>query len=206
MDQMNPPPSADGPHATHTDTVRAYIAEHSEDLLQSIVVYLRCNGRRKGRFADLQDEANELLNEMTIEAIEHADRYDLNRQLGAWLIGIVYNLVKRHNQAVARRSRYEADVGTLQTANGELDVMELFEHLAEQARQRDDTTQISVMLAHILEQANPADREILTQVDLHGWDYETLARRTGISAGTWRKRHLRALQRVQQSARQNGGY
>jgi RNA polymerase sigma factor (sigma-70 family) len=205
MDQQNPPPSAGDHVADRADRVRAYIGEHSEELLQGCVVMLQRRGRRTGRFVDWSEEANELLNEMTIEAIAHAQGYDPTRQMGAWLLGIVVNLVKRHNAVKKRHDDHEADVEKMRLARGNQGVMELFETLAEDARRRDDPSQISAKLADILDQAQPEDREILIQIDLNGWDYEALAHRSGVSVGTLRKRHWRALQRVQHSARQNGG-
>ena len=85
--------------------LRRFIEKHAETLLGT----LRCYVVRAG-LADRQGAtlaAVESLNEVVVEALEHADRFRPSGQPMAWLLGIAANLIKRKQAGRATRNRRE---------------------------------------------------------------------------------------------------
>ena len=75
----------------------------SETLLATLRYYVTRAGLAHSQTASLA--AAELLNEVVVEALEHAERFRPDGQPRAWLLGIAANLIKRQQVARAKRNR-----------------------------------------------------------------------------------------------------
>ena len=94
---MNTPVSA--------SDLRDYIAAESDQLLAVLRMYVVRAGLAS--FAEAAPIAEELLNDVVIEALEHSDRFTPGRAPLNWLLGIAANLIKRRRAARARRMQRE---------------------------------------------------------------------------------------------------
>src|SRR5436190_23756757 len=92
-------------HSDGIDKLRQFIAEDSETLLRVLHCYVRRMGLANG--ANASAAAAELLSETTVQALEHAERFDLSRQPRAWLLGIAANLIRRRKAALTKQERRE---------------------------------------------------------------------------------------------------
>ncbi|MBX3061606.1 MAG: hypothetical protein KF726_01445 [Anaerolineae bacterium] len=91
------------------ERLRAFLAAESTPLLhilRSYVVRMGVDGARAAD-TDVDTAAAELLNEVTVEALTHADRFDPARQPRAWLLGIAANLLRRQRAENGNRQRRE---------------------------------------------------------------------------------------------------
>jgi DNA-directed RNA polymerase specialized sigma24 family protein len=100
--------------------LRRFIEENTETLLGTLRTYVVRASLADRRGATLA--AAELLNEVTVEALEHAERFRPSGQPRAWLLGIAANLIKRKQVGRATRDRREPLVrekrGPIRTSAG----------------------------------------------------------------------------------------
>ena len=92
-------------HTANQDLLRQFIAGESEALLGTLRYYVVRAGLANGR--DAASAAGELLNEVVVEALEHADRFKPSGQPMAWLLGIAANLIRRKQAERSARNRRE---------------------------------------------------------------------------------------------------
>jgi RNA polymerase sigma-70 factor (ECF subfamily) len=175
--------------------LKAFIENHREALLKTIGFYLIRAGLATP--PNRLSEAQELLHDVVIEALEHAERFDPNRSPQAWLLGITANLIKRKQTTLAKRMRREPLVHDMVTdANlSEDDVFDLLTAVNTEndpARKFEMQDQIRQMMEGIAEN----DREIIHLAILYDLNGDTLAETLGVSAGAARVRLHRALNRV----------
>jgi len=176
--------------------LRRFIEENTETLLGTLRYYVVRAGLADSRGATLA--AVELLNEVTVEALEHAERFRPSGQPMAWLLGIAANLIKRKQAGRATRNRREPLVRDLYPhAQAAISENELFDRLA--ALDVSDLTQdletneeVSAMLALVSED----DRRVLRLAVLHDLNGEELAQVLGVTPGAARVRLHRALNRL----------
>jgi RNA polymerase sigma factor (sigma-70 family) len=186
-------------HTANQDLLRQFIAGESEALLGTLRYYVVRAGLADGR--DAAPVATELLNEVVVQALEHADRFRPSGQPMAWLLGIAANLIKRKQSERATRERREPLVRDLcsSTQDG-VSEDELFDRVASLAAggpiadwEADEAA--SAILAHV--SAN--DRRVLQLAVLHGLNGEGLAQELGIKPGAARVRLHRALNRLREA-------
>ncbi len=176
--------------------LRRFIEGETTTLLATLRYYLLRAGLVEGQGAALA--AVELLNEVVVEALDHADRFRPSGQPMAWLLGIAVNLIKRQQRERAMRNCREPLARDLGAAGLEaLSEDELFDRLATLAiadpRQQLETDQ---QVATILAQVSEADQRLLRLAILHGLSGRELARALGVSPGAARVRLHRALNRL----------
>jgi DNA-directed RNA polymerase specialized sigma24 family protein len=94
--------------------LKAYIQKHRQPLLKTIGFYLIRAGLATP--PNRLSEAQELLHDVVIEALEHAERFDSNRLPQAWLLGIAANLFKRKQTTLAKRMRRDPLAQAMVTA------------------------------------------------------------------------------------------
>lgn len=176
--------------------LRRFIEENTETLLGTLRYYVV-----RAEMADRQGAtlaAVELLNEVTVEALEHAGRFRPSGQPMAWLLGIAANLIKRKQAGRATRNRREPLVRDLypraQAAIGE---DELFDRLAaldvsDLAQDLEANEEVSTILAHVSED----DQRVLRLAVLHDLNGEELAQALEVTPGAARVRLHRALNRL----------
>ena len=186
---------------TDTTTVnrtllRRFIEAETETLLGTLRYYLVRAGLADSQGATLA--AVELLNEVVVEAFEHADRFRPSGQPMAWLLGIAANLIKRKQAERATRNRREPLVRDLYPSAGDtLSEDEVFDRLAaltvaDPARELEANEGASAILAHVSED----DQRILRLAVLHDLNGNELAQELGITPGAARVRLHRALNRL----------
>jgi RNA polymerase sigma factor (sigma-70 family) len=176
--------------------LRQFIEMETETLLATLRYYLVRAGLADAQSAALA--AVELLNEVVIEALDHADRFRPSGQPMAWLLGIAANLIKRKQVERATRNRREPLVRDLYLdVQDNLSEDELFDWLAaltvaEPALAWESNEAVSAILAHV----SKTDQHILRLAVLHDLNGEELAQELGVTPGAARVRLHRALNRL----------
>jgi RNA polymerase sigma-70 factor (ECF subfamily) len=173
-----------------------FLADHVATLLGILRSYVRRMGLARGE--EVEAVAVEVLQEVVIEALDHADRFDPAGQPMAWLLGIAMNVIKRKKVELARRSQRELSMSDLSTAQQEpLSEDELFDKFATH-RGADPEQDIAAneQAEILLSLVSPDDQQILLLAFLYGFEREALAEKLGISAGATRVRLHRALKRL----------
>ena len=184
--------------------LRRFIEENAETLLGT----LRCYVMRAG-LADWQGAtlaAVELLNEVTVEALAHADRFRPSGQPMAWLLGIAANLIKRKQAGRATRNRREPLVRDLYShAQAAISEDDLFDRLAaldvsDLAQGLEANEEVSVIMALVSEN----DQRVLRLAVLHDLNGKELAAELGVTPGAARVRLHRALNRLRDAWQAEG--
>jgi RNA polymerase sigma factor (sigma-70 family) len=166
--------------------LRAFIESESSALIGTLRVYLARAG-----FADPDEGAADLLNDVIVEALAHEDRFLPSGEPRAWLLGIAANLIRRRQADRAKRELREPLIRDLVTDDASDD--ELFDHLcalADDPYDHDDD--IGALVA-----ALPLDDQRVIRLAIFAeMDGEALARELGITPGAARVRLHRALLRL----------
>lgn len=164
--------------------LRAFIETHSEQLKSTLRLY----ALRAGLPAE--QAAAELLSDVTVEALEHASRFDHLRHPMSWLLGIGANLIKRRVDKLNKLNRREPLVRDLYPQDDHLSDGELFDRITT-AQPESDTVLISLLrqLAH-------DDRTVIQLAIMDDLDGNDLAQRLQVNPGTARMRLHRALRRL----------
>jgi RNA polymerase sigma factor (sigma-70 family) len=182
----------------HRTLLRRFIEENTKTLLGTLRVYVVRAGLVDCQGAALA--AVELLNEVTVEALTHADRFRPSGQPMAWLLGIAANLVKRKQAGRATRNRREPLVRDLYPRDqAAISEDELFDRLAaldvsDLAQDLEANEAVSAMLAL----ASDDDRRVLRLAVLHDLNGKELAQALGVTPGAARVRLHRALNRLRE--------
>ncbi len=171
-----------------------------EDEADHLLRILRHHVQRAG-LADPENAhsvARELLNDVTVEALSNAERFDTVREPTAWLIGIAANLIKRRHTSISRHQQREPLVRDLyRSTEATMSDADLFDQISQlaasdPAHDYETQSQIKWLLSHV----SPQDREIIRLGILHGLNGELLAQSLNISQGAARVRLHRALGRL----------
>lgn len=200
---------------TATQKLRQFLEEgtNADKLLNIIRFYLY-----KANFVSnqaLAEMALEVLSEVVAAALKNAERYDSVRSPMAWLLGIANNIVKQKRDHHYRLKR-EEPVSRIQfdSTVGSISPSELFDHLAtldprvfEAIAMGDLESGLAKRqpLIAALARLSATDREVLKLDILHELDGEELARELGVTPGAARVRKHRALERLRQAYREEGG-
>jgi RNA polymerase sigma factor (sigma-70 family) len=186
-------------HAANQDLIRQFIAGESETLLGTLRYYLVRAGLADGR--DATPLAIELLDEVVVQALEHAERFRPSGQPMAWLLGIAANLIRRRQAERATLDRREPLVRDLYSgAEDALTEDELFDRVASLAAggpiaDWEANEAASAILAHV----SADDRRVLQLAVLHEMSGEALGQELGIKPGAARVRLHRALNRLRRA-------
>lgn len=187
-----------------TPTATAYNKQRLVDFLANNVAtllgILRSYVQRMGlaRGEEVAAVAVEVLQEVVIEALDHADRFDPTGQPMAWLLGIAMNVIKRKKAELARRSQRELSMSDLSLAQQEpLSEDELFDRFtANTAAGPEQDIAANEQAEILLSLVSPEDQQILLLAFLYGFERDALAEKLGISPGATRVRLHRALKRL----------
>jgi RNA polymerase sigma-70 factor, ECF subfamily len=187
-----------------TPTVTAYdntkIIECISDNVASLLGILRSYVKRMGLASgeEVPAVASEVLQEVVLEALDHADRFNQTGQPMAWLLGIAINVIKRNKAELIKRSQRELSVGDLSLVQEEhLSESELFDQLTtESSAGPDQEIAANEQAELLLSLVSPEDQHILMLAFLQGFEREALAQKLGISPGATRVRLHRALKRL----------
>ncbi len=146
----------------------------------------------------VESAASELLNDVVIEAMLYAERFNCERDPVAWLLGIAANLIKRKRAAASRRDFREPLIRDLYpTTEQQMSDSELFDLVSQwtatdpaQAVEKDEE------ISRLLNLVSDPDREVLRLGILHGLSGDALAAALQITPGAARVRLHRALRRL----------
>jgi RNA polymerase sigma factor (sigma-70 family) len=176
------------------EKLRMFITEHNDELLTSLRLYVR----RFGLTADAEQAAIELLDDVVIEALSNAERFDSTRHPMSWLLGIGINLIKRTRAQQIRLQQREPLVRDLYSFEEQrLSDEELFDQIAacdirETDLERDET------ITMLLDKLSPADQHVIRLAVLYEMNGEALAQELGTKPGAARMRLHCALRRLRQ--------
>jgi RNA polymerase sigma-70 factor (ECF subfamily) len=174
--------------------LKGYIETESGTLLASLRLYIT----RAGLAA--HQTPHELLNEVVVEALKHAHRFDSNRQPMAWLLGIAANLIKRKQVELAKRNRREPLVRDLfPDAQNFMSDDEIFEQFAALAANPTHAVETDEDITALFATLPQSDQQVLRLAILHELNIEELAQALGITSGAARVCLHRALNRLRES-------
>jgi RNA polymerase sigma factor (sigma-70 family) len=186
--------------------LRRFIEQQADQILPTLRFYVLRAGLARG--AQAMQLAVELLDEMTLAALQGAERFQAERGAHAWLLGIAANLIRRKQAALARLERREPLAGDLAAAAGGQpeggeglpDEQAFFDRLAGQDGDNPERRLLQDEgLRRRLERLAPADRQVLRLAILAGFSGQELAEALEITPGAARVRLHRALNRLRQA-------
>lgn len=173
-------------------SLRQVIIDEEKTLLKIFQHYIYRMG------LSTQLTAEELLNEVTVEALSHEERFEADRDPVAWLIGIGTNLIRRRQTSFAKKEKREPLVRDLySTYEHELSDSELFDRV-QQLASPDPAYAIDAEMAanEMLSYLAPDDRKIIQLAILNEMDSASIAKQLGITRSAARVRLYRALNRL----------
>jgi RNA polymerase sigma factor (sigma-70 family) len=172
------------------EILRQFTSEHYTVLVNTLRLYLL-----KAGFTEAEDAAYELLNEVVVEALRHAERFDCQRQPMAWLLGIAANLIRRRQTDLARRNRREPLIRDLwRDGDQALSDDELFDRLLNDGNISPPSGHD--MLSELLELLSPADQEVIKLAIEYDMSGAAVAEALHTTPGAARVRLHRALQHL----------
>jgi RNA polymerase sigma factor (sigma-70 family) len=185
---------------TVTDSDNTKIIEFITDNVASLLGIIRSYVMRMGLASgeDVSAVALEVLQEVVLEALDHADRFNPTGQPMAWLLGIAMNVIKRNKSERIKRSQRELSMSDLSLMQDEQhSESELFDQLtANSYAGPDQEIAANEQAELLLSLVSPEDQHILMLALLVGFEREALAQQLGISPGATRVRLHRALKRL----------
>jgi RNA polymerase sigma factor (sigma-70 family) len=184
------------PTASDNAKIIKFIADNVASLLGIIRSYVKRMGLARGE--EVSAVALEVLQEVVLEALDHADRFDPTSQPMAWLLGIAINVIKRNKYELIKRSQRELSMSDLSLRREEhVSESELLDQLvANSYAGPDQEIAANEQAELLLSLVSPEDQHILTLAFLQGFEREALAQKLGISPGATRVRLHRALKRL----------
>ena len=144
----------------------------------------------------LDAAAQELLNDVVVEALAHEERFRPDGQPRAWLLGIAANLIRRRQVERAKRDQREPLVRDLFTADANvLSEDEMFDRFSALA-DADPLDEAEGEIAALMHTLSDDDQRVLRLAILTGLDGDSLARELETTPGAARVRLHRALHRL----------
>ncbi len=176
-----------------------FIEQQADEILPTLRFYILRAGLAHGGQA--MQLASELLNELTLTALEGAEHFQAERGARAWLLGIAANLIRQKQAALSRLERREPLAGDLVPGTeDEMDEDSFFDLLAGQDGENPERRLLeNEGFQRRLERLKPADQQMLRLAVVAGFNGQDLAAVLGVSPGAARVRLHRALHRLRQS-------
>lgn len=176
-----------------------FIATEGDTMQPTLRMYLFRAGL--ATMHSIDSAMQDLWQDVVVQALNHSDRFDPNRQPKAWLLGIASNLIKRRQDEAIKREQREPLVRDMRVNQG--DTMgddDLFDLLT-QAQSDDPAQQVEAQdtINHILGSLSQSDQDLIRLAVINDLNSEMLAEALGIKAGTVRVRLHRALNRLRKS-------
>lgn len=179
-----------------------FLQEQAAPLLSTLRSYVQRFGLATGDAA--RSAALEVLQEVVVEALAHAERFDTARQPMAWLLGVAVNVIKRKKGAQARQAGHELPLSQLSTkypqATSESDVLDLLTSstIAGPEQVVEAEEQARALLALV----SAHDQQVLRLALLEDFQREELAQRLGTTTGAAAMRLHRAISRLRSAVRE----
>lgn len=175
--------------------LEAFIESEGYALRQTLRHYLVRAGLASGSGASVA--ADDLLNDVTVEALKSAGRLRPDVQPRAWLLGIAANLIKRRQVERAKRERREPLVRDLYPDIEEtLSDEELFDQFPYAGDTSLDELEEDENITTLLAGLSKPDADVLRLAVLHDMNGEALGKALGVTPNAARVRLHRALHRL----------
>ena len=176
--------------------LKSYIAQEVATLRDSIRLYVI-----KSRLAfgdDAVRVADDVLNDLVREALNHAHRFDPSRPPKAWLLGIAVNLIRRRQAKQIAQNQREPLIRDLYPhTQQDYSDGDLFDRLSRYTDENPERVlESEAAVDTLLSLVSQSDQEIIRLAILDDLNGDALAHRLGISAGAARVRLHRALNRL----------
>jgi len=187
---------ASAPASQAKRQLMTFLTHHSTELLGTIRSYVLRMGLAQGQA--VPDVALDVFQEVAVEALYHIDRFRLDAQPMAWLLGITVNVIKRKKVAIAKQYQREVPFGRLalmlQEPCSEDELVDLIAPftLADPDYDVEANEQASLILSLVSRE----DQQVLRLAILHDFEREALARELNITPVAARVRLHRALSRL----------
>lgn len=181
--------------SSQEDELRKVITARSDDLRRILRHYVLKAGLGEGGNTDAI--AVDLLNDVVVEALRHAERLPQQDNAMPWLLGIGVNLIKRRQAERVRLNQREPllrDLYPTETLSDD-DLIDQFAAAAEAPEQQ---LERQGFWERLFSHTSADDQRILRLAVLNGMDGDALGAELGISAGAARVRLHRALKRLRQ--------
>src|SRR5205823_14434584 len=139
------------PAVTATNNMRLieFITDNVASLLGILRSYVKRMGLASGE--EVSAVAVEVLQEVVLEALDHADRFNPTGQPMAWLLGIAINVIKRNKAELIKRSQRELSMSDMSLMQEEhLSESELFDQLAAHSSAEPDQEIAAIEQAELL--------------------------------------------------------
>lgn len=175
--------------------LRAYIERDAGALTGVLRLYLSRAGITD---QPLESAANDLLNDVIVEALAHETRFRDDGQPRAWLLGIAANLIRRRQAEQIRRNQREPLARDLFADEALLSDDELFDRVAALATPDQGDPAIVSEINAMLGELSLDDQQVIRLAVFAEMDGEALAVSLGTTPGAARVRLHRALGRLKQ--------
>jgi RNA polymerase sigma factor (sigma-70 family) len=173
-----------------------FLTNHSTELLGTIRSYVLRMGLAQGQA--VPDVALDVFQEVAVETLDHVERFRLDGQPMAWLLGIAINVIKRKKVAMAKQYQREVTFGRLalmlQEPCSEDELVDLIAPFT--LPDPDHDVEANEQASLILSLVSQEDQHVLRLAVLHDFEREALARELGITPVAARVRLHRALNRL----------
>lgn len=170
------------------EKLQEYFERHTNELFRTLCfyVYKSFPGQSRDQVAET---ATEILSEVFIEAMNHADRYqDKSRSPKMWLLGIGANLIKRRRSQDAKFKKWEVE------ADAAEDFFDSFVGAVEP--DAEEVLDLRYQLEAALPKLSNAEQEVVRAAMRYGLKPEYIAKELGIKPGAVRMRLHRAIDRL----------
>ena len=175
--------------------LEVFIELESDSVAKTVRYYVLRSGLASG--AGIAQLADELFNDMVVEALRSADRLKADMHPKPWLLGIAANLIKRRQTEMAKRDRREPLMRDLYPdMEDTLSDDELFDLLPVATYSRLEDVEADETTKHLLSGLSKSDADLLRLAILHDMSGEALAKALGISPVAARVRLHRAFNRL----------
>ncbi len=174
----------------------AFIEEQAVPLLGITCSYVQNMELATGD--EVKSTAQEVVQEAIVEALDHVERFDPSRQLMAWLLGIVLNVIRRKKAETTKRQQRELSLSQLSMLHiasmSEHDLLDQIIPTSQSGPEQavEDDEQVNALLSLV----SSDDQLILRLAFLEDFERDALARRLGVTSGAARVRLHRALGRL----------
>jgi len=182
--------------------LEACIESESDSLAKTVRYYVLRAGLASG--AGIAQLADELFNDMVVEALRSANRLKPDMHPKPWLLGIAANLIKRRQTEMAKRDRREPLMRDLYPdMEDTLSDDELFDLLPAITYSRLEDVEADETITHLLLGLSKSDVDLLRLAILHDMSGEALAKALGVSPVAARVRIRSMIGRARCCSRAN---
>lgn len=175
--------------------LRQFVEVEGDNLRKTLRHYLLRAGLAEG--STLHTAADDLLNEVMVEALKSAERLAPDIHPRPWLLGIAANLIKRQYTQRARLEKREPLLRDLYIHTQDtLSDEELFDQLPITSDSSLEELEAQETINLLLAGLSPDDQTVVRLAIVDDMDGEELGRALGVSANTAYQRLFRALNRL----------